>query len=590
MILKSLSLKNIGRYKDEFITFDNNQLSLIVGKNGAGKSTIFDSILWSIFGKTSKETSIDEIVQLGEEQGTVILTLQDGEHTYTIQRIRNVKKQTTLLEFAVDDIYMSKATLASTESTIQQYLKTDFITFRNSIFFGQDEVNQFVNGTDKERKDVLTRFLNLEICDKALVKIKEIKNKLLSEISVWKENKIQMESSHANLSSSIKIIEEANKRLEDHKRQKEVALTESKVTVENATKKYNEVKQQYDILQALRSHRDKINSFYESIRQKQLTIQSYRQQLEQVDTRSSCPTCGQDMDVEIKKQTRKQIVQAGNAIVREIEATFKEINLPEVSKLEDLANVLRELNIQLEKENELQNELVQWQMTIAKNNPKDIGECFDYRIQSEESLIQSHQRTIQGYNNFLAHIEEYDNKIKVAEEKIEKLLKLEDIFGTNGLKTAIIENVINTLEDKINTVIAHLTAGITVSLETQVQGKTGKIKEKFSIYVYDTNGKREFRTYSGGEKRIISVAIRFAFAQLALERSNSLLKFLLLDEVTDAFDDRRKETFFTLLEQLQNDYDQIFVISHDNIFKDMFSNIIEIIKDSAGISHIRRDQ
>lgn len=586
MKLKQLVLENIGRYATETIEFNLDTLALIVGQNGAGKSTIFDSVLWTIFGKTSKETTIDEIVRLGEDRGQVDLTLVDDDHEYIISRVRNVKKQVTQLSFFVDGTDYSGAILSETESKIQQHLKTDFVTFRNSIFFGQEEVNQFVKGTDKERKDVLTKFLNLEVYDKALEKVKTLKTEVSAKLSAIIQSKTQLEAQYQNIESIEKIIADQTKNYEDLKKVRDEEIIKARATLTTAQARVTELQQKVAYFTSLEASRTKIQEFYNAVRSKQDEIQVCRTNLNQISTTGICPTCAQKMNTSVTQKTRQAIILRGNTLVKEIEKIFIEINIPEIKDFQALAKFLEKLNTELSDAQRVREDLVIQQQLVLQNNEQTIMSNYATQLSSIETLLESQKKIVEGCKTFKDDVTALDTQIKDNELLLEKLKKLEVVFGPNGIKTAVIENVVSSLEDKINNIVNKFTSGISVSLETQVQGKTGKLKEKFAIYVNDLSGKREFRTYSGGEKRSISVAIRFAFAELALERSSSLLEFLLLDEVTDAFDETRKEAFYTLLEDLRLKYNQILIISHDTMFKDMFSEVIEVTKNTHGVSQI----
>jgi DNA repair exonuclease SbcCD ATPase subunit len=597
VILKKLILNNIGRYSNQEIDFSEETISLIIGENGSGKSTIFEAILWCIFGKTAKEISVDEIVRLGKSEGKVELILQEGDRQYQIIRLRDVKKQVSRLQFLVDGEDYSGATIADTETKIQEHLKTDFVTFKNSIFFGQEEVNQFVNGTDKERKDILTKFLDLSIYDKALVKVKEKKISITQKIQSLESSKSQMSIQLEHSTLTEKTIEETQQNLDRLQNQKNIELQSLEQTKASYTANLQEQQLKLDTLNALKSHRDKINTLYYDVQEKVNRLKQFRVDLDALDediknqttSNTDCPTCAQKITIESQKNVRKNIVKAGNTLKFEVDQIFIDLAIPEVTNFQQLAQTLSKINTEIAATPAFERSCSDYKSAIAQCNPEIIQKQYDPQIESLTSHLETQKKLLQNMSTYKETIQKNTQEIERLQKSLENYSELEIAFGPNGIKTLIIENVLTSLEEKINYYINDLILGISVSLETQVQTKAKTIKEKFAIFVHDTHGKREFRTYSGGEKRTISIGIRFAFAELALERTESNFQFLLLDEVTDAFDEQRKETFYNLLTKLSRRYSQIFVISHDHAFKDLFDNSLLVTKDSAGISSIQED-
>lgn len=597
MILKNLQLHNIGRYSDQNIPFDEGIIALIIGENGSGKSTIFEAILWAIFGETAKKVTLDEIVSLGSDEGTADLTLVDGSTTYQIIRSRNVKKQSTTLIFLINGDDQSAATIPETEKKIQEYLKTDFVTFRNSIFFGQEEVSQFVSGTDKQRKDILTKFLDLSIYDRALEQVKAKKLEINNKIKTLETEKTSMSSQLENITQIEESIKETEENLATITTSRDQELTNLETTKASYTATLQEQELKLATLNALKTHRDKINTLYYDVQEKMNRLKKFRVDLDALDediknkktANTDCPTCAQKITVESQANVRKSIVLAGNTLKLEVDKIFVDLGMPEVTNFQELSQVLSQINQEITSTPAFEQSCSDYRAAIAQCDPNLVVQKYDPQIVSLTSHLTSQKKLLESFSTYKEAIAKNTEEIELQQKELDNYVELEVAFGSNGIKTLVIENVIASLEEKVNTYINSLNLGTTVSLETQVQTKSGTTKEKFSIFVHDTHGKREFRTYSGGERRGISVGIRFAFADLALERANSNLQFLLLDEVTDAFDESRKETFYNLLTTLSQRYNQIFVISHDNAFKDLFTNVMTITKNSAGISSIQEE-
>ena len=589
-----MCIVNIGRYENQVIEFDSSSLTLILGENGAGKSTIFDAILYALFGKTSKETSKDDFVTLGADEGGVELALFDDKHEYTIRRFRSVKKQKSEVTFFVDGNDLTGATIDATDSTIEQILHIDFTTFRNSISFAQGEISQFVSGTDKERKDILSSFLNLEIYDKALMQTRNKLNEISSEI-------ISLETQKNNLSLQVSQVEQAEKEIQKIKllidqeeKQFDVLMQEMKKNTPEIVVDTTELDQKIAVIEGLKHLRDKIKKFYYELLGKENNLNRIRKELKRIEESpigATCPTCMRPFTDDDMKVARKQLIKEGNQTKIEMDATVKSLGVAEIQTFEALAKYLEQLNTHIENEVSLRQETsrIEERARSAANMNKIEGFTKNHQIQmtSYASQIARWQTILDNSQDIFQKLQDLDVKISTGFAKKEVFKKLETAFGVNGgIRDLIFENITPILESKINKYIEALSADMVVSLETQIKGKNGVIKEKFAIHIMCNDGIRELRTFSGGEKKIISVGIRLAFSEMLSELANNRCDFLLLDEVASDLDKNKRSLLHKALMQLRQKFSQIFVISHEETLEDLFESRWHVKKSLEGASYV----
>jgi DNA repair protein SbcC/Rad50 len=168
------------------IDFRNFDLACISGANGSGKSSILDSITWSLFGQARRRD--DAIINLQSEYADVEFIFEFQKNIYRIQRIKS-RGKSSVLEFHIQtksDVWnpLTERTLRATEAKIQEKLKLDYETFINASFFLQGKADQFTQQKPADRKRILGLILGLEIWEayraKAVEAKKESKNKLSS--------------------------------------------------------------------------------------------------------------------------------------------------------------------------------------------------------------------------------------------------------------------------------------------------------------------------------------------------------------------------------------------------------------------------
>src|ERR1043165_9675938 len=167
MIPLHIRISGFLSYRDavelDFTTFD---FACISGANGAGKSSLLDSITWSLFGEARGKSS--DVINLHQDvkAAEVAFTFQHEENTYRVQRTLPRNKN-TLLEFQVRTQNgwkpLTEKTTRETQTRIEQALRLDFDTFVNASFFLQGKADQFTQQNATRRKEVLSNILGLEM-------------------------------------------------------------------------------------------------------------------------------------------------------------------------------------------------------------------------------------------------------------------------------------------------------------------------------------------------------------------------------------------------------------------------------------------
>ena len=159
MILDRIHMKNFYAYRDQEVDFSRykNELVVIKGKNGAGKSTIFEAIIWGLFGKTIRKSTEEAIVNSYRRKGCeVLLLLNKGKG-----KILRGKKPNKLV-FIVDGNNLTKDTVTSTQAVINKYFNIDYKTFMASMVFGQHSDIDFLSVTAEDKRTIIRNFLSLD--------------------------------------------------------------------------------------------------------------------------------------------------------------------------------------------------------------------------------------------------------------------------------------------------------------------------------------------------------------------------------------------------------------------------------------------
>ena len=179
MILKSLRLKNFRKFKDSYIEFPDG-VTGIVGLNGAGKSTIFEAVAWTLYGPVAARTSADQIKREGAEHSDpcrIELEFIFGDDSYRIVREMTGKNLTASASATVNGALAANGAEVVSRF-IQKKLGMDFKSFYTSIFAKQKELNALSSMNPSERRPLILRMLGINALDEIISDIhSDTKNK-----------------------------------------------------------------------------------------------------------------------------------------------------------------------------------------------------------------------------------------------------------------------------------------------------------------------------------------------------------------------------------------------------------------------------
>lgn len=232
---------------------------------------------------------------------------------------------------------------------------------------------------------------------------------------------------------------------------------------------------------------------------------------------------------------------------------------------------------------------------------QQVSQIKDYReeLQLLNQSIQNRRRRLDELLGQKGHLEAASLQLEALKtQQIETKKQLKEInkkyrvhdelakaFGKNGIQTIMIENVLPQLEAQTNHILARLTGNqLHVQFLTQKAGKkkTAKLIDTLEINIADTQGKRPYETYSGGEAFRINFSIRLALAKLLAQRAGTALQLLIIDEGFGTQDSEGCDRLIAAINAIANDFSCILTVTHMPQFKEAFQNRIEVYKTNQG--------
>lgn len=529
--------------------------------NGSGKSSIFESIFFAIYGRTSEGIAYPENRYMKDGCSVELTIFVDGVK-YVITRTSKGKTSSVRIFKEGEDI--SGRNKKDTENIIcNDVIKISQDIFLSTVFLSQGfsgKLSSLQPSGRKERIETLTD-TNV-IIEKFRDNIQDIKNgynekynKLSSDLSfkrgtysrIQEENsQIEKEISEAEKSKPDGDIDNISKSIEDLESQNEILQSK----YDNTLNLYNEIS-----MKIVEKGSEYNNIMNESNR--------LRKNLQDIKGSDSCPTCGRKYDGIDKEHINKSIQELNN-------------KLDENSKrISSLGNEYKGLE---EKKNSLNEKMLSIKSIISSNN----SEISRLRLLKEEILRVVDTEPLKNKLN--------ENKVKMLDlskesNEMEKdIQKYKDLYDTANHCTTLItrqfrnyllKNTIEFMNSRLNKYSYMLFSNNADVIKLVQDGSN------LDIFL----GEAPYSSLSGGEKRKVDIALILAQKDLALNISGLNCNLLILDEIFESLDDEAIMTVTEVLMSVSSDIDSMFVISHKDT--DIgYDSVITVTKNKDRVSSI----
>jgi len=238
--LNKIQLENIKTYTYEEIDFSKGN-NVIIGENGAGKSTILESIYLSLYGEKVSGRKLVDMIRYGEQQGRILLHFSINGVKYRIDDVITKKDETNASQTQILVNETEEETVAegknAVSAKIEELLELDATTFINAIYASQGEIGKIVTATKGDRRKLFDRLFQIDRYDKVWNNLKHI-NRIV-------ENNIGNFSLRVkDLSSDIERLPLIAKEIKE----KEKLLVEEKNALKEITTNYTTIDQKYKVI------------------------------------------------------------------------------------------------------------------------------------------------------------------------------------------------------------------------------------------------------------------------------------------------------------------------------------------------------
>lgn len=598
--------------------------------NGSGKSTACsEAPVWAFYGVTIRGLKADGVINRKVGKGTAVsvVLLDDNGDEYQVTRHRKHAQHGNHVLLFRNGANITGMSDAATTQMIEELLGMDYLTFTNSVMFGQGVTKMFASSTDAEQKKILEQMLQIEIFRRAQDKAKEhvsdlnetlvrLESELAKDKAVkaqWERQIEELQAKEAELGEKVqKRLEELCDELERHSHDLSHCPTSDELVsdLEYLEGLLDKAQEKVDSFRELSNTRTELmvevgtNTF--ELNKLEVKYSKALRELDDLRTGRNvprkCNTCGQALPVNDTSHMQQHIQDS----IKEMD-TQKGIILKDLA---DLRGLVEKVDKKLEGKKKAQDNVqaVRDSMgsvnTEIRNNEAQ-RKHLEGRVKSTEALIEEQQellKTTYGpmiedllwkVSNICDCIEIHHKEVEDTKVLRDKYAFWVDAYGNQGIKSVLLDSVTPFLNQRCNEYLTKLAGNsIEVTFSTQQEVTSGKNKgqkkDKFGVEVDNKNGDENYEGNSGGEKRRVDIAVNMALQDLVLYRTAKKLDLIVYDECFEGLDGIGCERVIELLHEKARRCGTVLVITHNDNLKQLFSKSMTMVK-SGGKTTVKED-
>ena len=540
------------------IDFEKSSTTLIIGSNGAGKSTVLDALTFVLFNKPFRKITKSQLVNtVNEKDCSVEIDFTVGTREYRV--VRGIKP--SVFEIWVGDNMLNQSAAANDQ---QKYLETNILklnykSFTQIVVLGSSSFIPFMQLSAPNRREVIEDLLDIRIFSAMNGVVKDKLRHLRENIKILE---LRKESLNDKVSMQKKFIEEIESRGKQdikEKREKKDGFANEILNFithneELETEVTGLIEDQEKVTGASKTLL-KLNNLKGKMSNKVSTLTKEHKFFTDNVT---CPTCTQN----IEESFRLNRIAEVETKAKELQDGYKELQFKIKSEQE------RELSF-----NTLSKEITKLNNDISQNNTKISG--FQQQITDLESEIQTLTDQLANRNTEHEKLTELRENLNTTfDELVEKKEELSykdyvyNLLKDGGVKTKIIKKYLPLINKQVNRYLQMMDFYINFKLNEEFSETIeSPIHEDFC-----------YASFSEGEKMRIDLALLFTWREVAAYKNSTNTNLLIMDEVFDSsLDGTGTDEFLKIIRFVIKDAN-IFVISHKESLLEKFESVIQFEK------------
>ena len=538
---------------------DCNHSTLIVGSNGAGKSTVLDAICFALFNKPFRKITKGQLVNAVNEKETLVeIEFNIGSREYLIRR--GIKPNVFEIHLNGNMLNQEASAAEQQKSLEQNILKLNYKSFTQVVILGSSTFVPFMQLSPPHRREVIEDLLDIKIFSTMNLILKDRVKTLREQIrdleykmEITKE-KVQMQQRFIQDLKTQSKENNVQRHTEIRKLQDEIALTQKEnednlvscTALQTDLKKYDTVDDEHN---KLRIYESKFADKFKKL----------RSDYKFFDKNDTCPTCKQSIDEELRTTKKTSITSS----ISELENANSELNdklkkiKEDLQSKKDLLSQLQELNAQMVSNNKE----ISWKEQSIKKLNDQIA-----KQEGGGANLKREQEKLKELAKEGVSIEKYMSTSKHDRDNHDVVVNM---LRDTGIKSNIIKKYLPVMNQLINRYLKELDFYVSFELNENFEETIkSRFRDEFS-----------YASFSEGEKMRIDLALLFTWRTIAKMKNSANTNLLMLDEIFDSsLDSSGTDDFMKILRTFSEDTN-VFVISHKpDVLQDKFERLLRVEK------------
>ena len=524
------------------ITLNADSNALIVGHNGAGKSTILDALTFALFGKAFRKINKPLLVNsVNSKDCRVEIEFDNNNKKYHV--IRGIKPN--IFEIYCDGTLLNQD---SASKDYQEYLeksilKMNYKSFTQIVILGSASFTPFMQLSPADRRVVIEDLLDIQIFSVMNVIAKQ---KMISVKDRLEKNQIEIQGKQEKKYYIEKTIDKLKENNEEKIRNLKVSVDEKKTELDDIQEAIVEKERQRDTLieeadeqVILKNKHTKLVTLASKI---DTNLKRTKKDHNFFCDNLSCPTCRQSIDEKFKSE---ELMKSSSKII-ELEKGLDDIQI----QIDNTVTRLNELDKIISQINSIKNDI-----SVYKSKHSSLLSIINdlndqvQGLESADSILTSNEEELYNVNRELEVLN--IERVELLEER--KYLDVAiNLLKDGGIKTKIIKQYLPIINKQINKYLAQMGFFVNFTINEQFEESIkSRFRDEFS-----------YHNFSEGEKTRIDLALLFAWRSIAKMRNSVNTNLLILDEIFDgSLDGNGTDEFLKIMWKMLNDTNT-FVISH----------------------------
>ena len=561
IIFEKLRWKNILSTGNSFteLNLTKSPNTLVIGNNGAGKSTMLDALCFGLFGKPFRKINKPNLLNsINQQQGVVEVEFSIGQKKYKI--IRGIKPNTFEV-YCNNQLVDQDAKAKDYQDHLEKFiLKINYKSFTQVVILGSASFVPFMQLSPGDRRAIIEDLLDIQIFSSMNGIVKD-KMSIIKDGTL--KNKYAMDLASEKILLQKQNIEEHKKHNQSEIEKKKKDVADSVDQIFTLQKDIGLIQKHIDVLQSKIADKLAVEAKSSKLLQLESKLESRIKKIDKevsfYEQNDNCPTCKQGIEESFRQE---QVVTLGSTKL-EVDKGLTELSVQIATtnkRFEDIQNSLKHITAH-------SNEIVKHNSTVSAIN----------------QYVTKMQKEIEELSNRKDNLEEENTKLVELKAELSALIKHQEglsvekqylefagnLLKDTGIKTKIIKQYLPIMNKLINKYLTAMDFFVNFNIDENFEESIkSRHRDDFS-----------YANFSEGEKMRIDLALLFTWRQIAKMKNSTNTNLLILDEVFDSsLDTVGTDEFLKLLYEMDKDTN-VFVISHkgDQLF-DKFRSVIKFKK------------